>query len=230
MDITWNCPSCGQELSADDSAIGQEIECPTCAAAQVIPEPRSTPDLSMLRSASSESSLVETGAPPPSLMEAVTLAQEPIAAPPSLAAEPPRFALPIPMPSQGKPAQTPAAPTPGAPAGAPAEAPAEPKRDSRHEPHHYVVPQHEGLAERFVKKKAEAAAPEGPKVLKMRVRAIKRNLCEEVGHDKFEEVVTAFLNKIGEENIISVTPVGYAYVNTLGQNLADYGVLIVYRG
>lgn len=30
MEINFNCPQCGQELTADDTMLGVEIECPAC--------------------------------------------------------------------------------------------------------------------------------------------------------------------------------------------------------
>ncbi|HEY1661980.1 MAG TPA: hypothetical protein VGI03_06135 [Verrucomicrobiae bacterium] len=38
MEIIFDCPRCGQELSVDATGAGQEIECPTCAETIVIPE------------------------------------------------------------------------------------------------------------------------------------------------------------------------------------------------
>jgi len=38
MEIIFDCPNCGQELSVDSSGAGQEIKCPTCAETIVIPE------------------------------------------------------------------------------------------------------------------------------------------------------------------------------------------------
>jgi hypothetical protein len=202
MDVTWNCPQCRQELSADEGDAGQEIQCPTCGESQCIPQPKA---------------------------EAIKL---PVPSHVQSPSKPPSLSLNLPVP----PAPTPPAP---APAEFPAEAAAapaaeaaparEPQPAPKHEHKSYSVPQHEGPAEKLVKKKAEAA-PEGPKERRMRIRCIKRHMCEEVGHDKFEEVVTDFLKKVGEENIVSISPVSYGMVNTIGQTLNDYGVMIVYRG
>ena len=51
----------------------------------------------------------------------------------------------------------------------------------------------------------EVAAKESDK--KIRTKTIRRTDCVEVGHDKFDEVVTNFLSKVGETNIISINPI-----------------------
>jgi DNA-directed RNA polymerase subunit RPC12/RpoP len=66
---------------------------------------------------------------------------------------------------------------------------------------------------------------------KIRVRTIKHTDCIEVGHDKFDEVVTNFLVKVGEPNIVSITTLNYTHLDIGTQKLlTDFGVLIVYRG
>jgi len=42
--------------------------------------------------------------------------------------------------------------------------------------------------------------------------------------------VTEFLNKIGQENIINISPIGYGAMDSTGHMLPDYGIMIVYRG
>lgn len=66
---------------------------------------------------------------------------------------------------------------------------------------------------------------------KMRVKTIRHTDCIEVGHDKFDEVVTNFLNKVGESNVVSVTPLTYTHVDIGSQKLlTDFAVMIIYRG
>jgi DNA-directed RNA polymerase subunit RPC12/RpoP len=78
-------------------------------------------------------------------------------------------------------------------------------------------------------KPLEVAAKESDR--KMRTKTIRRQDCIEVGHDHFDETVTKFLQKVGEENVIEFIPVNYTYVDIASQKLlADFGVIIVYRG
>jgi hypothetical protein len=75
----------------------------------------------------------------------------------------------------------------------------------------------------------EGAAKNADKV--MRVKTIRHTDCIEVGHDKFDEFVTNFLNKIGETNVISLTPLTYTHVDIGSQKiLTDYAVMVVYKG
>jgi len=75
----------------------------------------------------------------------------------------------------------------------------------------------------------EAAARETDK--KIRVKTIKHTDCIEVGHDKFDEVVSNFLAKIGEANIISITTLTYTHLDIGTQKLlTDFGVMVVHRG
>jgi DNA-directed RNA polymerase subunit RPC12/RpoP len=66
---------------------------------------------------------------------------------------------------------------------------------------------------------------------KMRVKTIKHTDCIEVGHDKFDEMVTNFLLKVGEPNIISISTLSYSHLDIGTQKLlTDFGVMIIYRG
>ena len=66
---------------------------------------------------------------------------------------------------------------------------------------------------------------------KMRVKTIRHTDCIEVGHDKFDEMVTNFLHKIGETNIVSITPLTYTHIDIGSQKImTEYAVLIVYKG
>lgn len=75
----------------------------------------------------------------------------------------------------------------------------------------------------------EVAAKESDR--KMRVKTIKHTDCVEVGHDKFDEVISNFLLKVGEANIISINTLSYTHLDIGTQKLlTDFGVMIVYRG
>ncbi len=75
----------------------------------------------------------------------------------------------------------------------------------------------------------EVAAKESDK--KMRVKTIRHTDCIEVGHDKFDEVVTNFLTRVGEHNVISITTLSYTILDIGTQKLmTDFGVMITYRG
>jgi predicted RNA-binding Zn-ribbon protein involved in translation (DUF1610 family) len=66
---------------------------------------------------------------------------------------------------------------------------------------------------------------------RLRVKTIRHTDCIEVGHDKFDEFVTKFLEKVGESNIHSITPMTYTHLDIGSQKLmTDYAVMIVYRG
>jgi DNA-directed RNA polymerase subunit RPC12/RpoP len=66
---------------------------------------------------------------------------------------------------------------------------------------------------------------------KIHVKTIKHTDCIEVGHDKFDEVVSNFLIKTGEANVISITTLTYTHLDIGSQKLmTDFGVMIVYRG
>ena len=97
---------------------------------------------------------------------------------------------------------------------------------------HLRVPNRGGKTESLIEKPPpplEAAAKDTDK--KIRVRTIKHTDCIEVGHDKFDEVVSAFLVKVGESNVISITTLNYSHLDIGTQKLlTDFGVMIVYRG
>ena len=97
---------------------------------------------------------------------------------------------------------------------------------------HLKVPVHDKPGESLIKKPAvplEAVAKGAGK--KIRVHTIRHASCIESGHDKFDEVVTRFLNEVGEVNMIGVHTISYTYFDVGTQKvLTDYGVLVVYRG
>ncbi len=97
---------------------------------------------------------------------------------------------------------------------------------------HFVVPVHDEPTEVLIHKPPpplEVAARDEDK--KLRIKSIKRTDCIEVGHDRFDEVVTQFLGKIGQENIVSINTFTYEHLDIGSQRvMTDFGVLIVYKG
>jgi hypothetical protein len=98
---------------------------------------------------------------------------------------------------------------------------------------HLKVPVHaRGPQEQLITKPLaplEVAAKESDRQLK--IKCIRRSECNEVGHDKFDDTVTQFLGRIGEQAVVSINPVFYSHIDVGSQKLLnDYGVMIVYRG
>lgn len=94
----------------------------------------------------------------------------------------------------------------------------------------FSVPVSDKPVEPLIKKALpplEAAARDGGV---LRVKTIRHIDCKEVGHDKFDVTVTEFLNKVGDGNIVSITPINYSYLEMGTQKmLTDFGVMILYR-
>jgi DNA-directed RNA polymerase subunit RPC12/RpoP len=97
---------------------------------------------------------------------------------------------------------------------------------------HLKVPVRDKPGESLIKKAAvplEVVAKGADK--RMRIHSIRHSACIEAGHDKFDEVVSKFLNEVGEANIISIHTISYTYFDVGTQKiLNDYGVLVIYRG
>lgn len=145
--------------------------------------------------------------------------------------------VPVVVKSAAPAAPAPAAPPHPAPEAAKAAAPggaAEPPKPeakpAAHAPEHkpLSVPHRSGPQESLVKKAAHTEHKDEPP--KIRVKTIKRGSCVEVGHDLFDDKVTDFLNKIGRENIIHMSAIGYGAMDSTGHMLPDYGIMIVYNG
>ena len=97
---------------------------------------------------------------------------------------------------------------------------------------HFSVPVTENPVQPLIKKalpSLDAAAKDGTR--KLRIKTIRHIDCKEVGHDNFDNIVTEFLTKVGEDSIVSITTISYSYVEMGTQKLlVDFGVLIVYKG
>lgn len=122
--------------------------------------------------------------------------------------------------------------------------------------HHFSVPVHEGPAEVLLKMPqkprervsvapaaaepalAPAAAPAAPPApaapvggKRIYIKIFRHSDCVEVGRDLYEEMVSDFLNQIGEANVISIVPLNYTHIDIGSQKLlTDYAVQILYRG
>jgi hypothetical protein len=97
---------------------------------------------------------------------------------------------------------------------------------------HLKVPVHAKPSESLIAKPLqplEATAKESEK--KIRIKTIRHTDCIEVGHDRFDEMVSQFLSKVGETNIISINSINYTILDIGSQKLmTEYGVLIVFKG
>lgn len=97
---------------------------------------------------------------------------------------------------------------------------------------HLKVPVHNKPTESLIEKPLaplEVTAKETDK--KIRIKTIRHTDCIEVGHDRFDEIVSNFLGKVGDANIISINSINYTYLDIGTQKLmTEYGVLVVYKG
>ena len=95
----------------------------------------------------------------------------------------------------------------------------------------FVVPTYDAPAASLITKARPPleTQKDGDKIL--RIKTIRHTDCKEVSHDGFDEQVTGILNRIGETNIVSINTINYSYVDlSTKQLLADFGVVIVYKG
>jgi DNA-directed RNA polymerase subunit RPC12/RpoP len=119
--------------------------------------------------------------------------------------------------------------TPATVDAVPAAAPAAPIKEEKH----FSVPVHAHATEALIQKPntrpLEVIAKEGDKTI--RIKTFRRTDCMEVGKDHFDEIVSAFLQKVGQTNIVSVNSINYSYME-LGSRalLTDYGVMIIFKG
>jgi len=122
-------------------------------------------------------------------------------------------------------------PSDGAMGAVPVAAPASPEPPKVEK--HFSVPVHDHAPPQALIQKAsrplDVVAKEGDKT--MRIKTFKRTDCVEVGKDRFDEVVSGFLEKVGQTNIVSINPISYSYMELGTRNmLEDYGVMIVFKG
>jgi hypothetical protein len=104
---------------------------------------------------------------------------------------------------------------------------------ARLEEKHFVVPVTEGPTQSLIQKPLPplevAARTDGER--KVKVKCIRHSDCVEVGKDRFDELVSEFLGKIGEQNLVNVSVFNYEHLDlATRQMVTDYGIMIVYRG
>ena len=100
---------------------------------------------------------------------------------------------------------------------------------------HFSVPQREvgeaGAPAPLITKALkplEAAATEG---IQTKIKTIRHSDCVEVGRDRFDEIVSQFVGKVGDANLVSINPITYSH-QELGSRawISDFGVIVVYKG
>lgn len=97
---------------------------------------------------------------------------------------------------------------------------------------HFKVPVHDKPTAPLIDKPKPplGAVPKG-EGKQIRIRTIRRATCVESGHDYFDERAAAFLQEIGEANIMEMHPINYDFFDvTMQKVVADYGLMIIYRG
>lgn len=97
---------------------------------------------------------------------------------------------------------------------------------------HFVVPVHAGPTEMLIAKALptlEVAAKATDR--RMRIKSFRHSDHVEVGKDHFDEHVSDWLGKVGDENIVRFSTFAYTHQDLASRAwVTDYGVLVVYRG
>lgn len=102
---------------------------------------------------------------------------------------------------------------------------------AREGPKHFAVPQHEKMAESLIAKPVKPFDAPIDTGIQLRIKCIRHFDCVEVGKDHFDEIVTNFINKVGEPNIVKIETFNYAHRDLETRDwVTDYGVFILYRG
>jgi len=98
------------------------------------------------------------------------------------------------------------------------------------EEHHFKVSLREHAQESLIVKPQAPLEVAAKEAFKIKVKTIRHSDCIEVGHDKFDEIVTKFVNQIGEGKLVSMNTVTYQYIEIGSQKVVtDFGVMIVYH-
>ena len=94
----------------------------------------------------------------------------------------------------------------------------------------FSVPLHGKPADVPVEKPVDAPDAAAKEAGTLRTKCIRHFDCVEVGKDRFDEVLTNFINKIGEANIVRLETFNYAHRDMETREfVADFGVFILYR-
>ena len=122
-------------------------------------------------------------------------------------------------------------PDPQAAPAAPPAGPINAMAAAAKEEKHFAVPIHDKPTENLIGKPLQPLEAAAKGAIKLRVKTIRHSDCVEVGKDHFDEMVTAFLEKTGEPNIVTISTFNYTHLD-LGSRawVTDYGAFIVYRG
>jgi hypothetical protein len=97
---------------------------------------------------------------------------------------------------------------------------------------HLKVPVHDKPAESLIAKgKPPLEVVQKGAGKRLRIRTIRRAACIENGHDLFDDKVSAFIQEVGEGNLVATHVVGYEQFDVgIQKIMTDYGLLIIYRG
>jgi len=97
---------------------------------------------------------------------------------------------------------------------------------------HLKVPVHDKPAESLIgKAKPPLDVVQKGAGKRLRIRTIRRAACIENGHDLFDDKVSAFIQDVGESNIVSTHIVVYEQFDVgIQKIMTDYGMLVIYRG
>jgi len=87
---------------------------------------------------------------------------------------------------------------------------------ARKEEKHFSVPVHDEPTESLITKPLAPLDVAAKEAIKLRVKTIRHSDCVEVGKDHFDEVVTRFLEKVGETHLVSITPITYMHQDLAG--------------
>ena len=95
---------------------------------------------------------------------------------------------------------------------------------------HFSVPVHEHPSEVLISKPLPPLDTAGSHGVHLRIKTIRRTDCVEVGKDHFDEILTKFLEKVGEPNVVSIHTFNYTHQDLATRDwVTDFGVMIVYR-